>query len=261
MDDEYLLKTLVNALDVLSLFETEVSLTPKEVESKINLNRTSIYRILYTLRHKGLLELDPQTGEYKIGMKMFHLGSLSLQRLDIKNISHPHLLALRDTVNESVHLVIKNNDAVTFIDKKPAKEDIFMGSYVGWNAPLYCTASGKILLSFETNEYINNYFKKAPRKKYTDHTLESYEKLIQNIEGIRQLGYSTDQEEMVEGLTCYAVPIIGHDEKVIASISVSGSTTKMTEKKGIVIEELFKVTAAISKAIGKTPDGAIRSFM
>ena len=194
-------------------------------------------------------------------IKWLDLASLSLQRLDIKNISHPHFLSLRDALNESIHLVVKNNNVVTFVDKKAASEDIYMGSYVGWNAPLYCTASGKLLLSFESNEYINNYFKDTQRKKYTDHTLDKYEEFVQNIENIRGLGYSTDQEEMVEGLTCYAIPILGHDERVIASISVSGSTTRMTRNKEVVLKELFIVAETISKVISKTPRGAIRSFM
>lgn len=257
MSEQYLLKTLVNAVDVLSLFEEEVSLTPKEIEERVHMNRTNLFRILYTFRHKGLLELDSQTGEYRIGMKTVHLASLALQRLDIKNISHPYLHSLKDLLNETVHLVVMNNNLATFIDKIAASEDINMGSYVGWAAPLYCTASGKLLLSFESNERIKDYIRNIKPKKYTDYTLDNYEKLLENMVEIRRVGYSSDSEEMVEGLTCFAVPIIGHDDQPIAAISVSGPTTRMKKNKDTVIEKSFQVAKDISKAVMKTPQGII----
>ena len=257
MDEQYLLKTLVNAVDVLSLFEEKEALTPKEIEERMGMNRTNIFRILYTLRHKGLLDLDPNTGEYRIGIKMIHLASLSIQRLDIKNISHPYLKSLKNSLNETVHLVILKNNLATFIDKIDANEDINMGSYIGWSAPVYCTASGKLLLSFESDRRIEDYINSVKTKKYTDHTLDNYEKFIANIEEIRRTGFSSDNEEMVEGLTCYAVPIKGHDGKPIAAISVSGPTTRMTKNKSYVIGESLQTAEMISRAIMKTPQGVI----
>jgi len=257
MDEQYLLKTLANAVDVLNLFEEKEALTPKEIEESMGMNRTNIFRILYTLRHKGLLDLDPDTGEYRIGIKMIHLASLSLKRLDIKIISRPYLQSLKDSLNETIHLVIMNNNLATFIDKIEANNDINMGSYAGWNAPLYCTASGKLLLSFESDKHIENYINSVKTKKYTDHTLDSYEKLIENIDGIRRTGFSTDNEEMVEGLTCFAVPIKGHDGRAVASISVSGPTTRMTKNKSLVIEKSLQTAEEISQVIMKTPQGII----
>src|SRR5690625_1923512 len=101
MSDQYLLKTLENAIDVLFVFETEVSLTPKEIKERTKMNRTTLFRILYTLRHEGILQLDAHTGEYSIGMKIIHLASLSLQRIDIKNISQSHLQLLRSEEHTS----------------------------------------------------------------------------------------------------------------------------------------------------------------
>ncbi|KAB2330473.1 IclR family transcriptional regulator [Cytobacillus depressus] len=257
MDEQYILKTLSNAIDVLELFDEEAALTPKEIENRIKMNRTNLYRILYTLRHRGLLDLDPQTGEYKIGLKVFHLASLSLKRLDVKTISHPFLQILGNLLNESIHLVVKNNQFAIFVDKIEANEDVNMGSYIGWSAPLYCTASGKLLISYESDEWIKSYFKNLDLKKYTDNTLVQYEQFMNNITNIREKGYSSDEEEMVEGLTCFAVPIIGHSGKIVAAVSVSGATTKMNKKKELVLEELKKTATEISKTITRTPQGVL----
>jgi IclR family KDG regulon transcriptional repressor len=253
MSDQYLLKTLSNAIDVLSLFEEKVELTPNEIKDRVSMNRTNLFRILYTLRHKGLLECDTESGKYRVGIKTVHLASLFLQRLDIKNISHSHLVKLRDCLDETVHLVVMNNNLSTFVDKIEAGEDIYMGSYIGWSAPLYCTASGKLLLSFESDGHIKNYLETVKRKKYTPNTVDTAVKFLENIEEIRRLGYSLDEEEMVEGLTCIACSIKDHEERPIASISVSGPTTRMKMKKEVIIENLFKTADNISDVIKKTP--------
>ncbi|WP_413375472.1 IclR family transcriptional regulator [Alkalihalobacillus sp. 1P02AB] len=255
MDDQYILKTLSNAIDVLSLFEHHISLTPKELEAKSNLNRTNLYRILYTLRHKGLLEIDSKSGEYKIGMQTINLASLALQRMDIKTICHPFLETLAVELNETIHLVVKNQNLATFIDKVESREDINMGSHIGWTAPLYSTASGKLLISQETDEVILKYWRETTHKSYTDHTIRSSERFIENIKEVRLNGFASDNEEMVEGLTCFAVPIKGHSDNIIASISASGATSRMKKNKEDVLYKLLQVSNEISKAIIKTPQG------
>jgi IclR family KDG regulon transcriptional repressor len=251
MNDQYFLKTLSNAMDVLSLFEEEATLTPAEIESHMKMNRTNLFRILYTLRHKGLLEVDPDTGKYQLGLKVIHLASLSFQRLNIKNLSHPILVKLRETLNETTHLVIMKNNLSTFVDKVQASTDIYMGSYIGWTAPLYCTASGKVLLSFYSDSYIKDYFQSTKIKQYTEKTLDQYEEFHENMEEIRKQRYSIDNEEMVEGLTCYAVPILGQEEKPLAAISVSGPTTRINKNKETIIKELFHSSNAITELIKK----------
>ncbi|ARK32303.1 IclR family transcriptional regulator [Halalkalibacter krulwichiae] len=256
MSDQYVLKTLVNAIDVLSIFEEEVELTPSEIEHRVKMNRTNLFRILYTLRQGGVLECDPETGKYRIGMKLVHLSSLYLKRLDIRTISHPHLVELRDSLNETVHLVVMNNERATFVDKVESggELDINMGSYVGWSAPLYCTASGKLLLSFESDEKVVQYASTETMKRYTHNTLTTKKEFLDSIAEIRELGYAMDKEEMVEGLTCISCPIVDENQKVLAAISVSGATTRMKSKHDFVLTQLFETATKIAEIKKKIPN-------
>lgn len=256
MGDQYILKTLSNAIDVLSLFEEEPSLSIKELQEGTQLNRTTLYRILYTLRHEQVLELDPETGKYHLGMKIIHLASLLLKRMDIKMIAHPYLCKLRDSILESVHLVVLSNNLATFVDKVTASEDVNMGSYIGWTAPLYCTASGKLLLSSKENEWIDSYLKKTEFKKYTEKTLYMKE-VINDINEIRKRGYSIDAEEMIEGLTCFAAPVRSPFGEVIATVSISGATSRMNNNKERVVQELLNQTNQITDSVSKIPQESI----
>jgi DNA-binding IclR family transcriptional regulator len=255
MKDNYILKTLSNAIDVLGLFESESTLSIKEIQEETHLNRTTLFRILYTLRHQGVLELDPKTGRYQLGMKIVHLASLLLQRLDIKTIAQPYLKELQNMTNETVHLVVLSNDLAAFVDKIAENEDINTGAYIGWTAPLYCTASGKLLLSVKEDSWIDKYIDKTSFKRYTDNTLGK-EGIRSNIDYIRKRGYSTDAEEMVEGLTCYAAPIKNHFGEVIAAVSVSGATTRMVKNKDTIVSQLLNQTSRITDSISKIPQGS-----
>jgi DNA-binding IclR family transcriptional regulator len=254
--DNYTLKTLSNAIDVLDLFETEPTLSIKEIQEETHLNRTTLYRILYTLRHQGMLEVDGETGRYQLGMKIVHLASLLLQRMDIKSVAHPYLQELQSKTNETVHLVVLSNDLAAFVDKIAENEDINTGAYIGWTAPLYCTASGKLLLSMKEDVWVDNYINKTHFKRYTENTLDR-EGIRSSIDYIRKQGYSTDAEEMVEGLTCYAAPIKNHFGEVIAAVSVSGATTRMVKNKEQVIEKIFQTTSEITNTFSKVPQSSV----
>lgn len=257
--DPYLLQTLSKAIDVINIFETESEpLTIAEIAKKTKMNRTSLFRILYTLRSKGLVEMDLNTGKYRLGMKIVRLSSLVLQRLDIRRLAKSYLEALRDRLQETIHLVVLNEKSAIFIDKMEISGSIFMGSYIGWIAPLYCTASGKLLLSYQDQEYIDDYLQTVSIKPYTHKTIMSKEQLRENIEWIKTVGYSVDDEEMVEGLTCYAAPVFDGKGKIKAAVSVSGPTSRITSNKEKIITELLDTTATISKELSNAPEMSSR---
>lgn len=259
MNDNYMLQTLSNAIDVLYIFETEHEpLTISELVKKTNLNRTTLYRILSTLRSKGLIEMDPNSGKYRLGIKIVQLSSLVLQRLGIREVARPYLESLQEKVNETIHLCVLNDKKVIFIDKLEVAEAIFMGSYIGWAAPLYCTATGKLLLGSQNKDYIDEYLKTETFKQYTSKTLIEPKSLQEDLERIKTCGYSIDDEEMVEGLTCYAAPIVDNEGVILASISVSGPTSRMISVKEKLIPELLDSSKQISQKVSSTSGVSIR---
>lgn len=253
--NNYILQTLANAIDVINVFETESEpLTIADLVKRTNMNRTNLYRILYTLRTKGLIEMDADTGKYRLGIRIVQLSSLVLQRLSIRQIARPHLQRFNETVNETTHLVVINDKKVIFIDKLEIQQTILMGSYIGWVAPLYCTASGKLLLSYREKEFIQDYLKAETFNDYTLKTLSDAGSLLKDLERIKLYGYAIDDEEMVEGLTCFAAPIFATNEKVLATVSVSGPTSRMVANREKIIHELLDCVKRVTLEISSTSE-------
>lgn len=258
--DSYMLQTLSNAIDVINVFESEPKpLSIQDIVRSTKMNRTSVYRILYTLRSKGILEMDENTGKYSLGIKMVQLSSLVLQRLDIRQIARPYLEKLWKESNETIHLVVMNEKNAIFIDKLETRNTIFMGSHIGWVAPLYSTASGKMLLSYQTEEFINDYLEAITIIPYTYKTITDKHDFKHNLRLIREKGYSFDNEEMVEGLKCIAVPITNAGGKIVAALSISGPTSRMSIKQDQVIDMMFEYASMISHEVSKSSEMFIGS--
>lgn len=257
-NDPYIVQTLSNAIDLINVFETESEpLSISELAQKTGMNRTTLFRLLYTLKSKGFVEMDPHTGKYRLGFRIVQLSSLVLQRLSIRQMLRPHLERLRNTLNLTVHLVVMNDQKAIFIDKLEVADAIFMGSYVGWVAPMYCTASGKLLLSYQDDSFVSDYLEKVAFKAYTYKTLTEPSRLWQEVQTIRKQGYSVDDEEMVEGLTCYAAPVTDK-ERIVAAISVSGPTSRMTISREKILHELLSCSRTVSQELATAAGSAWR---
>jgi IclR family KDG regulon transcriptional repressor len=251
-NDHYLVQTVANALDVINVFETESEpLSIAELVERTNMNRTTLYRVLYTLRTRGFVEMDPVTGKYRLGIKIVQLSSLVLQRFSIKQVARPYLERVKNTLGATVHLVVLNDYKAIFIDKVEAADDIFMGSYIGWVAPLYCTASGKLLLSFQGESSIQEYLQTVPFKPYTYKTLTDKDMFLRELAEIAANGYSVDNEEMVEGLTCMAAPVMVNG-KIAAAVSVSGPTSRINANRDSIINELLQCAKLVSRDLANT---------
>ncbi len=246
--DSYLLQTLSNGIDVIYAFEDEDHpLSAQEIGEKIHLNRTTLFRLLYTLRHKGILDLDEETGKYRLGLKLVQLSALVLQRIGIKDIVRPYLEELRDKLNENILLSVLGENSTIIIDKFEVKETMLTAAYVGKVVPLYCTPSGKVFLSFQNENYINRYFDMVPLIKLTDHTITDKEELIKHLQMTRERGYGFDDEEAEEGLVGFAAPILDANGSIIASVSVGGPRSRIFRKQEEILKELLSTNQKISK--------------
>ncbi|WP_144548452.1 IclR family transcriptional regulator [Bacillus sp. X1(2014)] len=246
--DPYLLQTLSNGIDVIYAFEDEDQpLSANEIGERIHLNRTTLFRLLYTLRHKGILDLDEETGKYRLGLKLVQLSALVLQRVGIKEIVRPYLEELRDKLNENILLLVLGEQSAIMIDKFEAKETMFATAYVGKVVPLYCTPSGKVFLSFQSEDYLKRYFKNVPLKKFTDNTITDKKELINQLQLTKERGYGFDDEEAEEGLVGFAAPIVDSKGSIIASVSVGGPRSRIFRKKEEILKELLSTTEKISK--------------
>ena len=98
------------------------------------------------------------------------------------------------------------------------------------------TASGKAILGFQSDQVIREYIKRVSFQKLTPASLGDAGELLRLLDQVKREGYACDNEESELGLTCFAVPIVDATGRAVASISISGPTTRMeTHKKSHIV--------------------------
>ena len=144
----YLVNSLVRGLQLLEEFTRERgSLSLPEIAERRGLNRTTAYRFIYTLRHLGYVELEPDTRRYRLGPKVLQLGFEFLHSQPLVAVAEPLLRELRDETGESAHLGVLDGDAVVYL-VRVASEGVFSASVsVGSRLPAHTTSMGRVLLA------------------------------------------------------------------------------------------------------------------
>ena len=248
------LQSVDHALAVLETFDAatpELGVTALSV--RLKLAKSTVYRLLSTLAARGYVYQNPATGKYRLGLKAFEVGSLAVSQLTVREAALPYLEKLRDLTKETVHLGVRDGDAVIYLEKIETPLSIRMYSHIGRRAPLHCTALGKALLAFAPAAEAARLLRRGLRR-HTPNTLTDTEVLGKELAHIREHGYALDDEEFEEGLKCVAAPLWDYTGTVVASAGIAGPHIRITSDR---LPELIKVmrdtAAEISARLGYRP--------
>ncbi len=230
-------QSVERALAILDVLAEEGSpMKLSSISKNLELNISTVHRLLNTLMVWGYVEQDPYMGKYRLGIKSFEIGNRALYSLDIRSVAKPFLKNLVDKSNETANLAILDEGEVVYIDQVETHNIIKMFASPGTRGPAYCTGSGKVLLASLSDHEINRLAREISFHSYTSSTITSLEKLKQEMTRIREQGYSLDFGEMEEDVRCVAAPLKNHEGRTVAAISLSGPRTRMSNE--YILEEL-----------------------
>ena len=222
------------------------------------LNVSTIHRIVKVLVNGGYLIQPHARGKYSLGPKFLQYSNTVMDRFKIKDVAPAIMAKLNQKVNECVNLVVLDSNEALYVDcVEPAKSSYKLRIFtqIGARVPLYCTAVGKILLAYMTEREQEEYFKTSELIARTRNTITDPIQLMREFSSIKRDGYSIDDEETELGVRCIAAPVRDHAGDVVAAISVSGPSTRLTNPKIRELEPLLKAAALeISRSIGYAAD-------
>ncbi|MCM3595790.1 IclR family transcriptional regulator [Metabacillus idriensis] len=232
MDRENMVKSVSRALDIITLVSLKKGgLGVTEIANQIDINKSSVYRILSTLVQYGYVEQDAETGKYKLGYKFLEISSKLLESIDLRAEARMYLQELENETNEVIHLVVYDQGEVVYIEKLDGSETLRMHSKVGKRAPMHCTSVGKAILAHLPSNVVLDILERKGLPMHTDKTITNKEDFLLELSSVKQKGYALDLEENENGITCIAVPIFDHMGNAIAAVSISGPTIRMTEER------------------------------
>ncbi|MFK3778004.1 IclR family transcriptional regulator [Agrobacterium sp. NPDC089420] len=183
--------------------------------------RGSVHRQLAHLVAEGLVDhAADQT--YAVGLRLLQFAAKAWSGNDLRSVAAPHLAALQEETQESVHLAVLNGGQVTYLDKMEGRHTLRMHSQVGKSSPSYCTGVGKAALSLLSADDLADVVAGLDFHRFTKSTITTPEALMADVTAIRENGYGFDLEEHEIGIHCVAAPVRAPGRNFHAAISVTG---------------------------------------
>ncbi|MFZ7132315.1 MAG: IclR family transcriptional regulator [Eubacteriales bacterium] len=244
---KYNIKVLEKALRILGCFTIHKhKFSTKEFCDKLDLNRTTVYRIITILKKYKYLEEGNKTGKYRLGKAFVVNGAVLINQMDIKKKARPYLENLASNTGETASLCVYYDYTSLIIDSFEGTNDIKVHVPIGKRVDLHAASHGKMFLSTlsdcEINKYLDN---KLPN--YTSNTHTNKIRLWEIINQIRIEGIAYDFQEMTEGIIGITAPIIDYNNKIIAAISIAAPQYRAERNIKKIERSLKKYSLSISE--------------
>ena len=251
------LKSLRKVMRVLEAFSTlDRALSLAEICQRTGFPKSTTHRLLASMREAGLLDQDRERDRYRLGMKLFELGSIVLANMDLHREARPFVDALTRQSGQAVHLAVFDGQRAIVIHRADAAPDKGQPVALIEQAPVHCTSVGKAILAFQPDAVVGRVIA-AGLVRFTEVTITDGAALRRDLALVRTRGYALDDGEHQPGLRCIGAPVRDQGGRVIAAVSITGPSWRLPLSD---METLSRVAIhhanAISRALGHRPPAA-----
>jgi DNA-binding IclR family transcriptional regulator len=252
--ESYMVPSLERGLRLLSVLasaRTELSLS--QLAERLELSRSSVFRLCYTLDQLGFVRRT-RLG-YEMGPRVLTLGFDYLSSLDLVDTARPELVALRDDTGASAHLGVLHGRDVIYIAQVAAQRQLASRVAVGSHFPAHAMSMGRLLLSALSDEEFDALYRGVSLERFTDDTPATVEELRARIAADRKRGYVISRGSFERGIAAVAAPVLGADGNVVAAVNISGpaATLDTGAIDGVFKDRVCQTAERISLALGYRP--------
>jgi DNA-binding IclR family transcriptional regulator len=225
------------------------ALGTNELARRTGLNASTVSRLLATLAAAGLVEHEPESGHYRLGVRLVQLGNAVLARLDLRTVARPHLEALVQATGETATLSAPGSpDAVT-VDFVLSRSSVQSVAQIGRPSVAHATAAGKVMLAFGGHG-----LPAGPLVPYTSRTITDAQALAEEIARVRARGWAQAIREREEDLSAVAAPVQDSRGELAGILGVQGPAARFDRSAlRAAVRPLLRRAAAVSHALGWQP--------
>jgi DNA-binding IclR family transcriptional regulator len=242
---------VVRALGMLEAIAQEPEgLSNAEISRKLQIPKSSASYILRTLVQRSYLNRDPQTGKYRVGLKILSLSRGALSGLDVREVALPIMRHLMEKTNLTCHLAILDGPEAVYIEKVEPQGFIKMDTWVGRRMRVHATSVGKALVAYIPQGRLEKILSSGMEKRTTK-TITTVPRFLKELDRVRAQGYAVDDEENNMGARCLGAPIFNQMGTIEASLGLSGTTQHVNaQTMPRIVEALKDAARHISMQLG-----------
>lgn len=230
----------------------------EEITQSVGLAKTTVHRLLYSMRKIGYVDQNEDTGNYMLSQKFFDLGRAALPFQRLATMARPMLENLRLRCGESVHVAVLEKGLINYITVIESQNPYRCAATPGEYNHAHSTALGKCLLAALTEHQVEEVIREHGLPKLARNTITNGAQLLAELKKVSEDGVAVNNEENIDGVICVAAPIFDNAGSTAAALSVSGPSIRMESMLEVVKQEAKRVALALSIMLGYSPAGAAR---
>jgi IclR family transcriptional regulator, carbohydrate utilization repressor len=232
-------------LDVLSSRDGAISL--KEIAERTGLHPSTTHRILNDLAIGRMVD-RPESGSYRLGLRLLELGNLVKDRLNVRDAALPAMRELHKTTQQTVNLSVRQGDEIVYVERAYSERSgMQVVRAIGGRAPLHLTSVGKLFLASDEPSKVRQYATRTGLAGQTKNSFTQLASLERELSKCRQYGTSRDNEELELGVRCMAAGIYDDQSRLVAGLSISAPADRLNEEW---LPRLQATAKEISVALG-----------
>lgn len=250
----YSVPPVVRAIAVLRYVAAGNRCRSMSVASKaLGINRTTLIRLIATLKDEGMIEELPDEGGYRLGTGLIALASEALNERGVVQVARPLLAELVRTLQLSTHLGVLEGREIIYLVRETPNSHLASNVREGTRLPAHATTIGRILLAQLPNSALRKLYEGVELPAYTEKTRTTLDDLEAQLATDRANGIAWSMANFEPEIGSAAVPVYDHQGQAVAAINVTGhaSVFEPDNPQLTEIERALRATAGrISEALG-----------
>jgi DNA-binding IclR family transcriptional regulator len=238
------------AISVLELLARNGETGITEIAGELGVHKSTASRLLSVLENRGLVEQLGERGKYAIGFGVVRLAGAATGRMDLAKIGRQTCQSLAETLGETVNIAIADDGVAINISQARGSAAITTQNWTGQRTPLHATSSGKVLLAYLSDVERKRLLRRK-LEQFTPRTTIDPDELTAELERVAEDGYAACFEELELGMHAVAVPVYGPGGEVVAAMSASGPSYRLSKQRvRQIVRPLTEASADLSAQLG-----------
>jgi IclR family acetate operon transcriptional repressor len=236
---------------LVRVLESEQPIALTDLASASGIPKSTASRLISALERRGLIEQDGQRGRLRPGPAILRVAERGMLERNIVELSRASLDALALLTGETINLAVPARRGVEHIAQVEGRHFLGTGQWLGRLVDYHCTAVGKVFMAFGRAPLPTE-----PLTRYAPGTITDPQRLLAELDVVRHSDCASAVDELETGLAAMAAPVRGTRGDVIAALSVSGPTLRMTPRRILELQPvLIEEARTLSRRLGHSDKG------
>lgn len=250
------------AIAVLECFSRkEPALTVTEISQRLGLRKSTAHRLLTLLARQDMIARDVGSLRYRLGSKVLYLGNICAKQYRLRDFAMPIMRQVWEKCGETVTLTIRVGDHRMYLEQIESLQEMRVSVEIGKVLPIYCGASGKILLAFMDSDEADQVLARLTLAPLTPGTITDLAQLREDLRRTRAQGYAISCGERVDGVNALSTPLLSSQGRVTAALGISGPASRFVlervlERAPLLVETAREASDTFGWAMA-SPDASV----